>query len=87
LGYLPSDSHYPFAELTVCLGFFLIYAVETLTHKLCGGGSGHSHGLPVSSSDTGGVGRDEACCHGVVVNGGCELATASVIEERRIDKE
>ena len=46
LGYMP-DSHYPFSELLICLGFFLIYAIEAFVHKIFhAGGHGHSHGIP-----------------------------------------
>ena len=59
-GSLPNDGHYPFAELAVCMGFFIVYAIEAIVHKFFGGGKGgdsgghgHSHGLPQ------GFGEDE----------------------------
>ena len=46
------DHHsYPFAELVTCAGFFVIYFVEAIVHRIFRGthgvGShGHSHGIP-----------------------------------------
>ena len=36
---------YPFAELTLCAGFFTIYLIEALVHRLFRIQT-HSHGLP-----------------------------------------
>lgn len=47
LGYMP-DAHYAFAELVICLGFFLVYGVEALVHRFVGG-HGHSHGVAMGS--------------------------------------
>ncbi|TRY76385.1 hypothetical protein TCAL_02719 [Tigriopus californicus] len=47
LGYMP-DAHYAFAELIICLGFFLVYGVEALVHRFIGG-HGHSHGVTMGS--------------------------------------
>ncbi|XP_066996021.2 zinc transporter ZIP1 [Anabrus simplex] len=30
---LPSDSEFPYAELFVCIGFFLVYIIEEIAHK------------------------------------------------------
>ena len=42
-----ADPHYPFAELFMCLGFFLIYGIEVTVHTVLsgshGGGGGHGH--------------------------------------------
>lgn len=48
------DHHdYPFAELVTCAGFFVIYFVEAIVHRIfigvhgaSGGSHGHSHAIP-----------------------------------------
>ena len=44
-----SDPHYPFAELFMCLGFFLIYGIEVTVHTFLSGSHGegvvHGHRL------------------------------------------
>ena len=32
-GHLPEDSHYPFPELIICMGFLFILVVESIAHK------------------------------------------------------
>lgn len=45
LGALP-DKHYPFAELSICVGYLTVYFTEAFAHMLMGeqAGHGHSHG-------------------------------------------
>ncbi len=57
LEYLP-DSHFPIASACICAGFFIVYIIETLVHKLfhSRGGAHHSHGplvatLPAAPDD------------------------------------
>ena len=57
-GHVHEKEHgYPFAELFVCAGFFFIYLIEAVVHKVFlskmhhghghgGGGHGHSHAIP-----------------------------------------
>lgn len=43
------EHHYPVAELVVCAGFFIIYAIEALVHRIFGLNH-HSHGaIPVKN--------------------------------------
>lgn len=44
LGSIP-DTHYPLAELIICFGFFIIYMIESLVHRIFGL-AGHAHGAP-----------------------------------------
>jgi len=50
LGSLPPammEMEYPFSELLLCMGFLFILLVESIVHKMFGGGGhGHSHGFP-----------------------------------------
>ena len=50
-----SDEHhgYPYAELVTCAGFFVIYFVEAVVHRIfigvhgsSSGSHGHSHAIP-----------------------------------------
>ncbi len=57
LGYLPADSHVPFAAFFICVGFFVVYVIEAFVHKAFnnhhgGGGGGHSHGVPTTTEVT-----------------------------------
>ncbi len=52
-GHDEHDHGYPLAELVVCAGFFIIYLIEALVHRVFGldGVDGHSHGgVPASKS-------------------------------------
>lgn len=40
------DHGYPMAELVVCAGFFIIYLIEALVHKIFGLDHNHSHVTP-----------------------------------------
>jgi hypothetical protein len=53
LGSLP-DEHYPYAELSICIGYLVVYFIEVLIHSLMGhdhGGHGHSHGMVASPTE------------------------------------
>eukprot|EP00095_Tigriopus_kingsejongensis_P009625 maker-scaffold94_size379870-snap-gene-0.13 protein:Tk09625 transcript:maker-scaffold94_size379870-snap-gene-0.13-mRNA-1 annotation:"zinc transporter zip1" len=50
LGYMP-DSHYAFAELIICLGFFLVFGIEAVVQRFVGG-HGHSHGVSAEDPNT-----------------------------------
>ena len=38
------------AELVLCLGFFIIYLIEALVHRIFGLEHGHSHQLPAQNT-------------------------------------
>ena len=46
------DHEYPFAELVICAGFFVIYLIEAIVQKVFGldHGHGHSHGIPMQKN-------------------------------------
>ena len=44
------DHSYPIAELVICAGFFIIYLIEALVHKIFGLDHGHSHGMSPQKS-------------------------------------
>ena len=49
------DHGYPLAALLLCTGFFMIYWIEAITHRIYKGkhGShGHSHGIPPNMLQT-----------------------------------
>ena len=39
------------AELVLCLGFFIIYLIEALVHRIFGLEHGHSHQLPAQNTN------------------------------------
>jgi len=43
------DLEYPFAELLICMGFLLIFLIESIVHKFFGG-HGHGHGTPINKT-------------------------------------
>jgi len=45
------DHGYPMAELVLCLGFFIIYLIEALVHRIFGLEHGHSHQLPAQNTN------------------------------------
>ena len=45
------DHGYPLAELVVCAGFFIIFLIEALVHKIFGLDQGHSHGIKTSTKN------------------------------------
>ncbi len=51
LGYLPADSHFSFAGLFLCIGFFIIYIIEAIVLKFFHPGNGHSHGVSSIADD------------------------------------
>ena len=56
---------FPFAELTLCAGFFVIYLIEALVHRIFRIQS-HSHGIPVGLGEPHGHshGEDHEHSHG-----------------------
>jgi hypothetical protein len=63
-------SSFPFAELTLCSGFFVIYFIEALVHRIFRIQS-HSHGLPTELTDHGhGHGHGHGHSHSAPVENG-----------------
>ena len=46
------DHGYPMAELVICAGFFIIYLIEALVHRVFGLDHQHNHHVPSHKTKT-----------------------------------